>query len=329
MNKTAVVNSKSFGKYFPEHIEKLNTLGGVDILDIDIHFSSEEIAEQLAQYEYIIASVTPDFDRDFFEKSPNLKLIARHGLGYNNVDIDAATEHGVYVTKVEGIVEREAVAEHTVALLSSLARWIPQANNSLRTQPWSSRSKYGGVELNNSVVGIVGFGNIGSRVGEILNKGYGSEVLVYDPYKNEDYIKRYGGIKVSLDELLERANLITINASANEKNIKMLSKDQFKKMREGVLIVNTARGILLDEVELILALETGKVAGYAADVFNSEPIEDDNRLKSFDNVILTPHIGAYTYPSLKGMGDNVVGNVEKVQKGMLPKEIVNEGVVPK
>lgn len=325
MNKTAVINSKSFGKYFPEHVERLKLLGGVDILDIDVHLSSTEIAEKLSQYEYLIASVTPDFDRVFFENSPNLKLIARHGLGYNNVDIDAATDYGVYVTKVEGIVEREAVAEHTVALLSSLARWIPQADDALRNQPWSSRSKFGGVELSNSSVGIIGFGNIGSRVGEILNNGYGSKVFVYDPYKSEEYIKKYGGIKVSLDELLENADVITINASANEKNIRMLSKEEFGKMKKGVLIINTARGILIDEEQLILSLENGKVFGYAADVFNSEPIEENNLLKNFNNVILTPHIGAYTYPSLKGMGDNVVNNIENVQKGILPNEIVNEG----
>lgn len=324
MKKTAVVNSKSFGIYFPEHIKKLEELGGVDVLDIDVNLSSVEIAKSLQDYECIIASVTPDFDREFFENSPKLKLIARHGLGYNSVDIEAATDHDVIVTKVEGIVEQEAVAEHVLALTMSLARFIPQADDSLRTQPWSNRSQYCGIELKNQKVGVIGYGNIGARVGEIFHNGFNAEVLVYDPYKSEEYIAEHKGVKVDLETLLSQSSVISINASANEDNFEMIGKDQFKQMKSEVRIVNTARGILIQEAALIEALETKMINGYAADVFVNEPVEKNHQLLTFSNVVTTPHIGAYTYPSLKGMGDKVVSDVEAVLKGELPKEIVNK-----
>ncbi|HAB96458.1 D-isomer specific 2-hydroxyacid dehydrogenase family protein [Enterococcus sp.] len=327
MNKIAVVNSKSFGKFFSDHLKRCQELGGVEILDIDPHLSSKEIASKLKSFAYIIASVTPEFDRIFFENTPNLKLIARHGLGYNNIDVQAATEYGVYVTKVKGIVEQEAVAEQTLALLMAQIRMINQADYSLRNKPWSLRSNYCGIELKNSTVGIIGYGNIGRRVGEIVAKGFGSHIIVYDPYKSSEYIETYYGKKVDLEMLLKTADVICINASANHENVHMLSYEQFKEMKKDVIITNTARGILIDQAALVKNLTCGKVKSYGADVFEKEPIQSDNPLLAFENVILTPHIGAYTYPSLKGMGDKVLDDIEAVQEGKAPQELVNEGVL--
>lgn len=325
-NKTAVVNSKSFGVSFPEHLERLEKLGGVDVLSIPTEISQFDLAKQLEQYEYIIASVTPDFQREFFENSPNLKLIARHGLGYNSVDVVAAEEHGVYVTKVDGIVEQEAVAELAVSLIMGLVRHTPQADHSLRTSPWGNRSKYVGIEVKGSTVGVIGFGNIGSRVGEILKGGFGVELLVYDPNKDAEYIESFGGKKVSLEELLTKTDIISINASANDDNYHMLDADQFNQMKNGVLIVNTARGNLIEENALAAALKSGKVGGYGADVFEVEPILDSNPLLECPTAVLTPHIGAYTYPSLKGMGNKCIHDIELVIEGKLPLEIVNPNV---
>lgn len=325
-NKTAVVNSKSFGVYFPEHLKRLEGLGGVDVLSIPTEISQKDLATQLEQYEYIIASVTPDFQREFFENSPNLKLIARHGLGYNSVDVLAAEEHGVYVTKVDGIVEQEAVAELAISLIMSLVRHIPQADQSLRTAPWGNRSKYGGIEVKGSTAGVIGFGNIGSRVGEILKGGFNVDLLVYDPNKDAEFIESFGGKKVSLEALISQADIISLNASANDENYHMLSKNEFDQMKDGVLLVNTARGNLLDENDLADALKSGKVGGYGADVFEVEPILPENPLLACPTAVLTPHIGAYTYPSLDGMGDKCIHDIELVMEGKRPLHIVNPNV---
>lgn len=326
MNKIAVVNSKSFGVYFPKHLDYLNDLGGVDVLDISSNIPQLKLAEELKQYEFIIASVTPNFEKPFFENSPNLKLIARHGLGFNSIDIDAATDSGVYITKVSGIIEQEAVAELSIALIMALVRKTPQADKSLRTREWGVRSEHMGIEVKNSTVGVIGFGNIGSRVGEILKYGFKANVIVHDPNLSAEYLESKGVKKVTLDELVTESDIISLNASANESNYQMIGEIEIAKMKDNVLIVNTARGHLVDEKALADALKSNKIGGYGADVFDVEPIEKDNPLLDSPNTVLSQHIGAYTYPSIEGMGDKCVSDVELVMNGKKPNEIVNEEV---
>ncbi len=329
-NETAVINSRSFGQYFPEQIKKLEAAGGVDFYrDIDPYISGKELAEKLREYKYIIPSVTPNFTREFFENSPNLKLIARHGLGYNNIDIDAATDFGVYVTKIVGEYERDTVAELSVAFILSSIRHIIPAHVTLKNDQWNKKAEFFGTELHALTVGIIGIGNIGSRVSEILHNGFGTNVIAYDPNVTDIQMKRHGAKKVDLDELLEGSDVISLNASITETSLHLLGRKEFNKMKDGVMIVNTARGELVIEAELTEALQEGKVKTYASDVFETEPILKDNPLKEFEYNILTPHIGAYTDISLKAMGDKVVKDVELIAKGEKPKEIINREVVKK
>lgn len=329
-NKIAVINSKSFGRYFPEQIERLEAVGGVDFYrEIDPNIDAKELAELLHQYEYLIPSVTPKFPREFFENSPNLKMISRHGLGFNNIDIDAATEHGVYVTKIVGDYERDTVAELSVAFVMSLIRHVVPADRALKNDMWGKKADFYGTELHAMTVGIIGLGNIGSRVSEIIHNGFGSEVIAYDPNVSEEKMKSHGAIKVELDELLQRSDVISLNAAITETSFNILGKDEFAKMKDGIMIANTARGELVVEQELADALKNGKVKSYATDVFATEPITADNPLKDFEYNILTPHIGAYTDLSLKAMGDKCVEDVELMVAGKEPVEVINKGVVPK
>ncbi len=324
-NKIAVINSRSFGLYFPEHIEKLESLGGVDFYrDLDPYIDGEELAELLHQYEYLIPSVTPKFPRNFFENSPNLKMIARHGLGFNNIDIEAATEHGVFVTKIVGEYERDTVAELSVAFIMALIRHMVPADKALKNDEWSRKAEFFGTELHAMTVGIIGLGNIGSRVSEILQNGFGTRVIAYDPNVSKEKMASHKAEKVELDYLLKESELISLNASVTDTSLHMLGRDEFKKMKDGIMIANTARGELLIENELAEALESGKVRSYATDVFETEPITQDNPLKKFDYNILTPHIGAYTDLSLKLMGDKVIRDVELMENGEKPEVIVNE-----
>ncbi|MGO4940722.1 NAD(P)-dependent oxidoreductase [Fundicoccus sp. Sow4_D5] len=329
-NKIAIINSKSFGRYFPEQIERLEAVGGVDFYrDIDPNIGAIELAELLQQYEYLIPSVTPKFPREFFENSPNLKMISRHGLGFNNIDIEAATEHGVYVTKIIGDYERDTVAELSVAFIMGLIRHVVPADRALKTDNWGKKADFYGTELHAMTVGIIGLGNIGSRVSEIVHNGFGSEVIAYDPNVSYEKMKAHGAIKVELNELLKQSDIISLNAAITESSFNILGEQEFAKMKDGIMIANTARGELVVENELADALRSGKVKSYATDVFATEPITADNPLKDFEFNILTPHIGAYTDLSLKAMGDKCVEDVELVVAGKKPIEIINKEVVPR
>ncbi|MBE9389371.1 D-isomer specific 2-hydroxyacid dehydrogenase family protein [Vagococcus salmoninarum] len=321
-----IVNSQSFGKYYPEHLEELKTLGEVTKVHISAVATDEEIGSQLASYDCLITSVTPEFTADFFAMTPKLKLIARHGLGVNNIDLEAATKHQVYVTKVTAEVETEAVAEHAIALMLALGRLIPQADYALRNTPWEKRVNFVGIELKELTVGIIGYGHIGQRVGDILRQGFGTQILVYDPYQSAKKIQKSGGQKVTLEELLSQSDVISLHANVTEANQGLLGAREFSQLKPTVRVINTARGALVDEGALVKALKAKQIAGYAADVFESEPLLQTSPLLAFENVVLTPHIGAYTAESLAGMGAKVVNDVRAVLNGEVPLEVVNKEV---
>ncbi len=322
--KIAIVNSNSFGRYFPEQIEALKQLGEVKRFFFPQDISGKELAQTLQEYEYIIASVTPNFDQDFFDQSLQLKMITRHGLGYNNVDVESATKHGVYVSKVAPKVERNAVAEQSVALMMASARYTVEADQALRTQDWTARANYVGMELSGKTFGIIGLGNIGSRVAEILKNGFNGTVLAYDPYIEAARFEKYQVKKATLEELLRESDFISINASLTDTSEGLIAKEQFGWMKKEAIIVDTARGAIFDKEALIQALKEKEIRAYGADVFHEEPIDKEDPLLALPNVIVTPHIGAYTRESLKEMGDKMVQDVKDVAAGRRPKECINQ-----
>ncbi len=327
MSKIAVVNSSSFGKYFPEHVARLEKIGTVDFFTFPIDTSGKDLAEKLAGYEYIIASVTPFFREDFFQHCDPVKLISRHGIGYNNVDIVSATKHNTYVTKVGALVEREAVAENAVALLMSVLRCVREASAAAREGNWAKRASFMGYEIKDKTVGVIGLGNIGSRVGEILKNGFNATLIAYDPYQSEDEIRAKGAIPVSLEELLQRSDIISLNAFIDQHSKYLLGKEQFAMMKKGVYIVNTARGELMQLDALLEALDNKTVAALGADVIEGEPIDETHPLLKYPNVIVTPHTSAYTYECLEGMGEKCVSDVERVHQGLVPDGLVNTDIL--
>ena len=327
MKKIAIVNSKSFGKYYPEHISRLEKIGVVQRIFVDKDIDGISLANELKDFEYIITSVTPDYNRDFFENTPNLKLISRDGLGYNSIDTKAATDYGVIVTKLVGDHERNTVAELSVTLLTNQNRMVLQADKALRENHWDKKAEFVGKEFFNMTVGVIGFGSIGSRVGEIMHYGFGSKVLAYDPNKSKEEIQASGAIKVEFDELLEKSDAISLNAMVTDASKYIINNKTISKMKDGVLIANTARGALIVEDDIIEALKSGKIASYATDVYEIEPVSNDHPFTKFDNVILTPHIGGYTDTSLWGMGEKCVVDVENLFKGEKLEGVVNPEVL--
>lgn len=322
-NKIAIVNSSSFGRIFEDHLSRLEKIGEVKRFTVDANIGGKELAEILQGYNYIIASVTPFFTKEFFDNKDELKIILRHGIGFNNIDVEAAKEHGTYVSIVPPLVERDAVAENCITNLLSIMRKTKQSNIAAVDGKWKTRAKFIGNGLSSKKVGIIGIGNIGSRISEILYYGFRCKVLAYDPNKDSLACERFGADKVDLDYLLKESDIICVSASLNEENYHMLSSEEFSKMKDGVYISNCSRGALIDEESMIEALEKKKVAGFASDVLEVEPPENDHKYFSYDNVIITPHTSAYTYECLRGMGEKCVSDCEAVYTGNKPKELVN------
>ncbi len=327
MVKIAIVNSSSFGQYFPEHIEKLKKYGEVERFQFPEDIHGKALAEKLKGFQIIIASVKPYFNKEFFEHKDETILISRHGIGYDNIDVKSATIKRVIVTKVTGEVEREAVAETSVALLMTVIRKIREAAVAVKESRWKERAKFIGWEIKGKTVGVIGFGNIGSRVGEILKNGFNVRLIAYDPKLSPDEIRKRGAEPCSLEELLKVSDIISLNASLTNENYHMLSYKEFEMMKQNVIIVNTARGELIDEKALMEYLNKGKVAGVGIDVVEGEPIDGTHPLLKYENVVITPHIAAYTYECLKGMGDKVVDDVEKVMRKQIPNEVVNKEII--
>jgi lactate dehydrogenase-like 2-hydroxyacid dehydrogenase len=325
--KIAIVNSSSFGKTFPEHIERLKALGQVDRFDVPKDMGGKELAEKLMGYSIIIASVTAQYNKEFFEHKDETLLITRHGIGYNNIDVVAATEKGTIVTKVSALVEREAVAENAVALLMDVIRRVRPASLKAKEGKWAERAKFIGYEIKDKTAAVIGFGNIGSRVGEILKNGFNARLIAYDPNLSSDEIRARGAEPVSLEELLKTADIISLNAFVDSESYHMLSDEQFSLMKKGIFIVNTARGELMDQNALIKALNEGKIEGLGLDVIENEPIDENHPLLAYENVVITPHTSAYTYECLSGMGDKVVTDVERVLRGETPDTVINTEVL--
>ncbi len=328
--KIAIVNSSSFGKIFPEYLKKLKGIGRVIRINVPVNISEENLIKKLKGINGIIASVTPKYTRKVLENLKELILISRHGIGTDNIDIEAAVEMGIVVCKVPGEVEREAMAEHTIALMLAVCRKLVNAYSSVCAGDWKKRAEFVGIEIKNKKIGIIGIGNIGKRVVEILKKGFNSEVFAYDSLLDEEEIKKRGATPVKFNKLLKSSDVISLHSSLNPSSYHMLGEKEFSMMKEGVILINTARGELVEEKALINALKSGKVKGYGADVSEGEPIGKNYALLKFKNVLIVPHIGAYTYECLEKMDRVMVESMEKLfLKKRIPETIANPEVIRK
>lgn len=325
--RIAVVNSSSFGRVCPDLMERLQQSGEVSRVDVPTDIAGEQLADELEGFHFVIASVTPTFSSAFFADNTDLVLIARHGIGCDNVDLSAATERGVLVTRVTHEDERDAVAELSLSLIMTCVRQIVPAQQAVQERRWNQRASFVGSELSHMTVGIIGFGNIGSRVGEIIGEGFGADVLAYDPYIADAVLRKAGVTPVTLDELLAQCDLISFNASLNEDNYHFIGEQEFKLMKDGVIIVNTARGELMEPDALVDAVRSGKVSSLGLDVVEHEPIEDDNPLLDLPQVHILPHIGSYTQRSIRLMDEKMVEDIERVLAGRAPDAIVNPRVL--
>ncbi len=270
----------------------LEILGGAKNLKYDLKpgLSPEELKKIIAEYDGIIVRSETKLKGDLIEAGKRLKVIGRAGIGLDNVDLPAATKKGIVVmnTPQENAI---AAAEHTIAMILSISRKIPQATASMKAGKWEKK-KFMGVELYNKTLGLIGIGVIGTIVADRA-RGLKMKVIGYDPYLSKEIAEKKGVDLVSLDELLRRSDFISIHTPLTDETRNLIDKHAFPKMKEGVILVNCARGGIINEKDLYDAIQEGKVAGAALDVFEKEPAVG-NPLLELEAVISTPHLGAAT-----------------------------------
>ena len=277
-------------KLSPEGIKIFQQAPEIDV-DVKVGMSKEELISCIEQYHGLTVRSTTKVTADVLAAATNLKVIGRAGIGVDNIDVDTASKRDILVMNTP-TGNRIATAEHTLALMLALCRQLPQADASLRASRWE-KSKFMGVELYAKTLGIIGLGNVGSAVAERA-KGLGMRVLAYDPHIVKERAQDLGVEPVQLSQLLTESDFISIHTPLTPETQAMIGKKEIEAAKPGVRIINCARGGLVDETALVEALQSGRVAGAALDVYETEPLPPDHPLLKLDNVVLTPHLGAAT-----------------------------------
>lgn len=325
LKKTAVINITSFGREFPEHLQELEErVGPVDKMLLRADMDGKALAQQLKGYTYVLLGNYPTFDEEFFSRNTDVKLIARHGIGFNNVDLDSSRKHGVYVTHIQNYVELDAVAEQAAALLMAVSKNVVIANQKVHQGDWNKdRQEIMGFQLRGKTCGVIGCGHIGTRFATIMKYGFQNRILAYDPYADRESVMAEGIQLCDMDTLLRESDFISLHANLSEDSKHLINAQALAKMKDNAILINTGRGGLVDETALLCALQSGKLFGYGADVAAQEPMTADNPLLTCERVTITPHSAIYNYTCMKNMNRKVMEDIYCMQRGERPVEIIN------
>ncbi len=289
-------------------------------VDVGTDWDRDELAQRIGDYEGILIRSATKLDADLIERAPRLRAVGRAGVGVDNVDVSAATKRGIVVANApqSNVI---TAAEHTMALLLALARNIPQAHASLISGRWE-RSKFSGTELYEKTLGILGFGRIGQLVAQRA-RGFGMKVIAYDPYVSGERYRELGVEKAdSSEDVYAAADFLSLHLPKTPETEGWLDAETLAKCKDGVRILNVARGPLVVDEDLKAALDSGKVAGAALDVFSTEPLTE-HPLFGYPNVIVTPHLGASTAEATDRAGYQAAEQVVAVLTGGVVTSAVN------
>ncbi|MFO7931639.1 MAG: phosphoglycerate dehydrogenase [Thermodesulfobacteriota bacterium] len=291
-------------------------------VDVKTGLSPEELKSVIPPYHALVIRSSTQVTAELLDAAENLKVVGRAGIGLDNVDTAAATRRGVVVMNTPGgnVV---TTAEHTLALMLSLTRNIPQGTASLKAGRWEKK-KLMGREICDKTLGVIGFGKIGSVVADRA-RGLKMRVMVYDPVVQPDNIEKQGFECVDLEKLYSESDYITVHVPKNKNTAAMIDKEAISRMKDGVMIINCARGGIVDEDALYDSLASGKVAGAALDVFCQEPPPTDLPLLGLENVVVTPHLGASTFEAQTNVAVTVANQIIEYLKN---NNVVNAVNVP-
>jgi len=288
-------------------------------VDVKAKLKPEELKAIVGDYDALIVRSRTQVPAEVVEAGRKLKVIGRAGVGIDNIDVGAATRQGIAVVNAP-TGNTVSAAEHAMALMLALARNIPQANSQLKSGVWQ-RGKLIGVELRNKTLGIIGLGNVGSEVAKRA-QAFEMRVIAYDPFVSLDYAQTHKVDLVSLDGLFEQADVITLHVPLTSATRSLIGARELAKIKPTALIINCARGGLVDEDALAEAVKAGRIAGAALDVFSAEPITASPLFES-DKIITTPHLGASTFEAQANVSRDIAEQVLTVLKGQFSKYAVN------
>lgn len=306
-----------------EGIQPLREAENIEIT-IATDLSTDALHERIKEFDALVVRSQTQVTRELISNAKKLKIIGRAGVGVDNIDLDAATENGIIVVNAPN-GNTNSAAEHTMAMIMALSRNIPQAYHALKNGKWD-RKKYVGVELKNKTLGIVGLGRIGNEVA-VRAKGQRMNVIAFDPFLTEEKAEKMGIGYGTLDEVIGKADFITVHTPLLKETRHMINAEAFQKMKDGVQIVNCARGGIIDEDALYEAIVSGKVAGAALDVFEQEPFLD-HKLLELPEVVATPHLGASTVEAQEIVAVDVSQDIISFLGGYAVKNPVNLPSVP-
>ncbi len=282
--------------------------------------SPAELASVIGEYDALMVRSATKVTAEVFEAARRLKIVGRAGVGVDNIDVAAATRHGVIVVNSpEG--NTVAAAEHAIGMMVAVARRIPAADQAMKSGEWG-RERYVGVELYHKTLGILGLGKIGQRVAATA-KAMGMRVIGYDPFLSPDKAQEIGVELVEMDRLLADSDFVTIHVPKTPETAHLFREETFAKMRPGVRIINCARGGIIDEAALVKAIEDGRIAGAALDVFEKEPLGESALRSLGDRIVLTPHLGASTEEAQLKVAVDVAEQIAEVLAGNPARSAVN------
>ena len=297
----------------------IENLKAVADVVVDTTITPEELANTIHEYNGIVVRSRTKLTKDILKNADNMQIIARAGVGVDNIDLDAATEKGIMVVNSPESTS-VTVAEHTMGLILSMARKISIADKSVKDGKWEKK-KFMGVELRNKTLGVIGMGRIGSQVVNRC-KSFGMDAMAYDPYLPEEVAKQMGVELTDLNTVLKNSDFITIHVPLTPETKHSISTPQFELMKDSAFIVNCARGGIIDEDALYDALVNNKIGGAALDVYEEEPPKE-SKLFDLDNIVLTPHIAASTKEAQRDAAIIVADEIIELTKGNNPKNVLN------
>lgn len=321
------MNEKSYRILVTDPLDEagISLLADADDAAYELRYDleKEDLLETIGGYHALIVRSGTQVSRDVIEAGNDLRVIGRAGIGVDNIDLQAATQRGILVMNAPD-ANALSTAEHTWALILASCRHIVPAHESLHTGNWQ-RSSFKGIQLQGKKLGIIGFGRIGSLVAARAH-GFGVLVQAFDPYVSPAVFAEAGVRQLSLDKLVASSDLISIHASLTSETERMLDANTFGKMKTGVIIINTARGRIIDEAALAEALKIGKVKAAALDVYSYEPPRN-SPLIGLPNIIHTPHLAASTTEAQRDVALQIVDQVLEALRGRAYHNVVNKGAL--
>jgi len=286
---------------------------------MDAYDSVDAALDDIERYDAVIVRVA-DLDAEVIERAENLKVIAKHGAGLDNVDIGAASDRGIVVCNTPGVNAR-SVAEHAIALQFGVRRNLAAADRHVRDGGWD-RSEFVGYELRNNTLGLMGFGSIAHETASIV-QGIGLDVIIYDPSHPKDELPEGIGYVDDLLDLFRESDAVSLHVPLVDGTYHAVSTGQFEALGEDGILINTSRGGVVDKDALLEALNNDVIAGAGVDNFEEEPPGANHPIYEHDEVIMTPHIAGVTYDALERMSRHAAANIRTVYEGSLPESTVN------